>query len=60
MSRTDFLPDPVRLAKPFHDSETAVQKAVPQAALALLPALHREAGNDLHLWRSPLARQWFF
>ena len=52
MSRTDFLPagDPVRLAKSFRDSE-AVESAVPQAALALLPALHREAGRDLYLWR---------
>ena len=53
MSRTDFLPaaDPVRLAKTFHDSEVAVQSAVPHAALTLLPALHREAGRDLDLWR---------
>jgi len=52
VSRTDFLPagDPVRLAKSFRDSE-AVESAVPQAALALLPALHREAGRDLYLWR---------
>jgi len=52
VSRTDFLPagDPVRLAKSFRDSE-AVESAIPQAALALLPALHREAGRDLHLWR---------
>lgn len=50
MSRTDFLPafDPVR---PIHDSAVAVQAAVPQAALALLPTLHREAGRDLGLWR---------
>jgi hypothetical protein len=53
MSRTDFLPasGPVRLAKTIHDSEGAVQRAIPQAALALLPALHREAGRDLDLWR---------
>lgn len=52
MSRTDFLPtgDPVRLAKSLRDSE-AIESAVPQAALALLPALHREAGRDLHHWR---------
>jgi hypothetical protein len=54
MSRTDFLPsgDPVRLAKTFPDSEAvAVKGALPLAALALLPALHREAGRDLDLWR---------
>lgn len=51
MSRTDFLPDPVRLAKPFQDSEKADQKAVPHAALALLPLLHRQAVCDLDLWR---------
>ena len=54
MSRTDFLPAayPVRFAKAFHDSEAvAVKSAIPQAALALLPALHREAGRDLDLWR---------
>jgi hypothetical protein len=56
VARTDFLPasDPVRLAKTFRDSEAvniAVQAAVPRAALAMLPALHREAGRDLHLWR---------
>ena len=56
MARTDFLPaaDPVRLAKTFRDSETAgaaVQTAIPHAALALLPALQREAGRDLDLWR---------
>jgi hypothetical protein len=53
MARTDFHPagDPVPLAKTFHHSEVAVQGAVPHAALALLPALHREAGRDLHLWR---------
>jgi hypothetical protein len=52
VARTDFLPtgDPVRLAKTFRDSEP-VLGAVPHAALALLPALHREAGRDLHLWR---------
>lgn len=54
MSRTDFLPasDPVRLAKAFRDSQAvAVKNALPQAALALLPALHREAVRDLDLWR---------
>lgn len=56
MSHTDFLPsdDPVRLAKTFHDSEAgvvAIKSAIPHAALALLPALHREAGRDLDLWR---------
>jgi len=53
MSRVDFLAaiDPVRLAKTFRDSEVAVRSAVPHAALALLPALHREAGRDLDLWR---------
>jgi hypothetical protein len=54
VSRTDFLPaaDPVRFAKTFDDSEAVAGKsAIPQAALALLPALHREAGRDLDLWR---------
>lgn len=56
MARTDFLPaaDPVRLAKTFRDSEAAgaaIQTAVPHAALALLPALHHEAGHDLYVWR---------
>jgi hypothetical protein len=51
MSRTDFLLTPDPLAKTFPDSEAAVQRAVPRAALALLPALHRQAGRDLDLWR---------
>ncbi|HWU54155.1 MAG TPA: hypothetical protein VN175_01555, partial [Rhizomicrobium sp.] len=56
MSRTDFLAtiDPDRLAKIFRDSEAAgaaIRPTVPHAALARLPALHREAGRDLHLWR---------
>jgi len=51
MSRTDFLSASDALAKTFHDSEAAVQSAVPHAALALLPVLHRQAGRDLDLWR---------
>lgn len=51
MSRTDFLPASDPLAKTFPGSEAAVQRTIPHAALALLPALHRQAGRDLDLWR---------
>jgi len=53
MSRPDFLSADhlVRLPQTLRDGETApVQSIVPHTALALLPALHREAGRDLHLW----------
>jgi hypothetical protein len=56
MSRTDLLAagDPARPATRFHDDDAAqaaspVIAAIPQAALALLPALHREGGRDLEL-----------
>jgi hypothetical protein len=53
MSRTDLLAagDPARAATPFHDSPAApaVIPAIPHAALALLPALYREAGRDREL-----------
>ena len=56
MSRTDFLAagDPARPATRFHDDGAAqaglpVMAAVPHEALALLPALHRQAGHDLKL-----------
>jgi len=44
----DSLPaaDPARGLTIFDD-----RRAIPREALALLPALHREAGRDLHLWR---------
>ena len=47
MSLPDSLPasNPASVVKTFHDT------GVPHAALALLPALHRQAGRDLELWR---------
>jgi len=56
MSRTDLLAagDPAGATTRFHDDGAAqaaspVMAAIPHAALALLPALHREAGRDLDL-----------
>ncbi len=49
MSRVERLAtaNPAPAAKTFHDRLAGL----PHDALALLPALHREAGQDLHLWR---------
>jgi hypothetical protein len=48
MSRTDLrpAPDTARGAKTFHDSDTLAIRE----ALALLPALYREADHDLQRW----------
>jgi len=50
MSRTDLrpAPDTASGAKPFHDGDTLA--IVPREALALLPALYREADHDLQRW----------
>jgi hypothetical protein len=46
MSRTDLRPAPDTGAKTFHDGDTfAIREA-----LALLPALYREADHDLQRW----------
>ena len=52
MSRTEFFAasDPARAEQSFRDGATAPPIVAP-AALALLPALHHEAGRDLYLWR---------
>ena len=54
MSRTDFLAasDPARAAQPLRDGTPAATPPVfAPAGLAMLPALHHEAGRDLYLWR---------
>src|ERR1041384_283983 len=51
MSRTESFAasDPARAEQSGHDRGAA--PVPPPASLALLPALHHEAGRDLYLWR---------
>jgi hypothetical protein len=54
MSHTEILAagDPARAAQIFHDGEPVAARPVcAPAALAMLPALHHEAGRDLYLRR---------
>jgi hypothetical protein len=52
MSRTDFLAasDAARAAQPLRDGAPATHPDFAPAGLAMLPALHHEAGRDLYLW----------